>query len=114
MINRRAFLGGLAALVGGVVLEEAIPFNRVWSFPKEIKIAPLSTIYYNPKALETFNYAFVSANITQYHDFVTISDLPAATAIFSARGPEAGVIRSLIRRGWTNGEMKAVEIFETS
>lgn len=25
-------------MVGGVLLEQAIPFNRVWSFPKEIKV----------------------------------------------------------------------------
>lgn len=56
MINRRHFLGGLAALVGGVVLEQAIPFNRVWSFPKQIVIA-------------------------QYSDFVNISDLAEETAI---------------------------------
>ena len=31
----------MLGIVGGVVLAEAvIPFNRVWSFPKEIVIAP--------------------------------------------------------------------------
>jgi len=37
-MNRRSFLSGLAALVGGIALEEAIPFGRVWSFPKNIVI----------------------------------------------------------------------------
>ena len=38
-MNRRSFLSGLAALVGGVAIEQAIPFGRVWSFPKNIVIA---------------------------------------------------------------------------
>jgi len=37
-VNRRGFLQGLGALIGGVAIQEAIPFGRVWSFPKEIKI----------------------------------------------------------------------------
>jgi hypothetical protein len=37
-MNRRSFLQGLSALVGGVAIEQAIPFNRVWSFPKNIVI----------------------------------------------------------------------------
>jgi len=37
-MDRRNFLKGLGALVGGIAINEAIPFNRVWSFPKEIKI----------------------------------------------------------------------------
>jgi hypothetical protein len=35
-IDRRRFLGFLGAGVAGVALEQAIPFGRVWSFPKEI------------------------------------------------------------------------------
>ena len=37
-MQRRQFLTGLGALFGGVLLNEAVPFNRVWSFPKDIKI----------------------------------------------------------------------------
>lgn len=37
-MNRRGFLQRLGALVGGVALEQAIPFNRVWSFPSQIVI----------------------------------------------------------------------------
>jgi hypothetical protein len=37
-VSRRGFLGGLTALVGGILLEEAIPFGRVWSFPSTIVI----------------------------------------------------------------------------
>jgi hypothetical protein len=38
MMDRRRFLGFLGAGVAGVALEQAIPFNRVWSFPKEIAL----------------------------------------------------------------------------
>ena len=38
-MNRRNFLTSLAATVAGIALNEAIPFNRVWSFPKKIMIA---------------------------------------------------------------------------
>jgi hypothetical protein len=37
-LSRRGFLSGLTALVGGIALEQAIPFGRVWSFPSKIVI----------------------------------------------------------------------------
>jgi hypothetical protein len=37
-MNRRGFLQGLGAMISGIAIEKAIPFNRVWSFPKEIVI----------------------------------------------------------------------------
>lgn len=58
-MNRRGFLKGLGALVGGIAIEQAIPFNRVWSFPKEIKIAP----------------TVIMATIEQYSDFVAMGNL---------------------------------------
>jgi hypothetical protein len=36
-MERRRFISGLSTLVAGIALEKAIPFGRVWSFPKEIK-----------------------------------------------------------------------------
>lgn len=38
VMNRRGFLAGVAAVIGGIVLEEAIPLGRVWSFPERIVI----------------------------------------------------------------------------
>lgn len=38
-MNRRNFLSLLSSGVAGIALKEAIPFNRVWSFPKQIVIA---------------------------------------------------------------------------
>lgn len=35
-MNRRDFFKGLGALIGGVAIEQAIPFGRVWSFPSKI------------------------------------------------------------------------------
>lgn len=35
-MNRRNFLGLFGAGVAGIAIEQAIPFGRVWSFPKEI------------------------------------------------------------------------------
>lgn len=57
-MNRRGFLG----MLSGIVLSEAIPLNRVWSFPKEIKIVPVATI-------------------SEYFDYVTVTDLMLDTAI---------------------------------
>lgn len=37
-MERRRFLGLFAAGVAGVALDQAIPFNRVWSFPKNIVV----------------------------------------------------------------------------
>jgi len=39
-MNRRSFLSLFSAGVAGLALEQAIPLGRVWSFPKEIVIAP--------------------------------------------------------------------------
>lgn len=51
-MNRRSFLKNLGLFVGGVAIEQAIPFNRVWSFPSEIKTFPnLASIYYSPAAI---------------------------------------------------------------
>lgn len=36
-MNRRGFLK-LFGLAGGILIGEAIPFNRVWSFPTEVKL----------------------------------------------------------------------------
>lgn len=47
-MNRRSFLRSLGAAVAGIALGEAIPFNRVWSFPSKIMVptAPVSTAPY--------------------------------------------------------------------
>lgn len=37
-MNRRSFLAGISALVGGIAIDNAVPLGRVWSFPKEIKL----------------------------------------------------------------------------
>jgi hypothetical protein len=39
-MNRRNFLSLFGAGVAGIAISKAIPFGRVWSFPKEIVIPP--------------------------------------------------------------------------
>jgi hypothetical protein len=38
-MNRREFFKRAGLAIGGIALEEAIPFGRVWSFPSTIVIA---------------------------------------------------------------------------
>lgn len=78
--TRRKFLGGLTALIGGLALEEAIPFNRVWSFPTKIvvpNIAPLATIYYDPEALWTFKYAYRNSKTGKLSDPILVTGMEA-------------------------------------
>jgi hypothetical protein len=37
-MNRRNFLSLFPAAVAGIALHQAIPFNRVWSFPAKILV----------------------------------------------------------------------------
>lgn len=61
-MNRRSFLGGLAALVGGLAVEKAIPLGRVWSFPSKIVVP-------------------VQCAIKQYADYVSLSDLVLSSSL---------------------------------
>jgi hypothetical protein len=38
-MDRRNFLRAAAMTIGGIALDQAIPFGRIWSFPKVIKPA---------------------------------------------------------------------------
>jgi len=68
-MNRRSFLTGLAALVGGIALEEAIPFNRVWSFPSKIvypgDFGRLATIYYSEESLQSLTKSLIFKNFSE-------------------------------------------------
>jgi|ERR1051326_6792424 hypothetical protein len=46
-MNRRNFLALFGAAVAGIALDQAIPFNRVWSFPQNI-VVPDSTLAIAP------------------------------------------------------------------
>ncbi len=81
-MNRRGFLAGLGALVGGVLLDKAVPFGRVWSFPSEIKclnVSNAATVYYNKQALDMLakNFKF---NCSGIHPFVAYDILQDDTA----------------------------------
>ena len=56
--------------VAGLALEQAIPFNRVWSFPKEIVVAsPYSRAYL--KALLEYHRRFQDGEFAPTH-FITV------------------------------------------
>jgi hypothetical protein len=42
-MNRRHFLAAIGTVVGGLALDQAIPFNRVWSFASQIRLARRAT-----------------------------------------------------------------------
>lgn len=73
-MNRRGFLASLGMLVGGLVLEEAIPFNRVWSVPSNVVVrtSPFTTlaqypvVYYDRKALEALRRNLVLPTSSTY------------------------------------------------
>src|ERR1700686_1939206 len=79
-MNRRGFLGGLGAMVAGIALERAIPFGRVWSFPKVIKRVP--SVSYDTGLIENFkaNTPFLMAANHRYlpgrhYDLMIMDDL---------------------------------------
>lgn len=73
-MNRRGFLGALGAMISGVVLEQAIPFNRVWSFPTEIKTAKIISLpelaitYYDRKMIENLRMQLVFGEVFTYRE----------------------------------------------
>ena len=69
-MNRRNFLTRLGLVAGGLALDQAIPFNRVWSFPKEIVVAQSgSRLTVNALAGNIFNVGdvFTIANVNGVH-----------------------------------------------
>ena len=79
MLNRRGFLKLFGATVGGVVLGEAIPFNRVWSFPKKIVIAqPLAELgIMEPVILSGAWWCSAQKLVTVYYDKEAVKNLQA-------------------------------------
>ena len=54
-MQRRGFLRLLGGLATTVAIDQVIPLNRVWSFPKEIKLLSedeIRDIYINPAAIQ--------------------------------------------------------------
>lgn len=48
-MDRRGFLKLFGVGVAGLALEQAIPFGRVWSFPKEIVIGKTLSVRFPPR-----------------------------------------------------------------
>jgi len=62
-VNRRGFLKMFGLAAGGVLLDQAIPNGRVWSFPKDIVVAKSPIIV----TLEEYaDYAFIAERFPYY------------------------------------------------
>lgn len=58
-------MGGLATLMAGIALEEAILWNRVWSFPQKIHL---------PSSI-------ISGEIAAYEDVIEMSNIPSLRSL---------------------------------
>lgn len=96
-MNRRKFFTNLAEVVGGVSLLEAIPFNRVWSFPKKI-VVPKPKI--RIESGSTFYYAFYNPKTGDLSDVIQV------------KGQEAEFMRQVITSGHTFDEVRPVALIE--
>jgi hypothetical protein len=69
-MQRRNFLKGLGVIVGGLVIEQAVPFGRVYSFPTKIKcVNAAATISEIEAALEA-----MWSNYTIQPDYVFVHE----------------------------------------
>jgi hypothetical protein len=78
-MDRRKFLQLVGLGAGGIVLEQAIPFNRVWSFPKNIVVP-------NHKLDGVLGKSFSFETYLEVGDVVTFDKLPG---IFTVSAIEA-------------------------
>ena len=60
-MDRRRFFRLLSSGVTGIALQEAIPLNRVWSFPSKIVIPPMGGVPL-PLEKDPLHYAFLVGN----------------------------------------------------
>lgn len=73
-MNRRGLLKLFGGVVAGVALEQAIPFGRVWSFPKQIALANVGVDY-------GFGDSFSAATVP-----IAFCNLPLARPLLEPRG----------------------------
>ena len=84
-MNRRGFLKMFGLAAGGVLLDQAIPNGRVWSFPKDVVIAK------SPLVL----------GMEQYADYVSFSEMIADTAIDPLVDEVAAELAQRYAQRWT-------------
>ena len=82
-MDRRGFLGLLGMGVAGIALEQAIPFNRVWSFPKKIVIPDSRA-----KLGEVFMTRFPASYKIEIGDVVRFSDWPGLFVVSRVHNSE--------------------------
>lgn len=68
-MNRRGFLGLFGAAIGGIVLEQAIPLGRVWSFPSNVIIAPSSGKFFTMTMISQQMLEMLRQNLKFTRDF---------------------------------------------
>jgi hypothetical protein len=110
-MNRRGFISLLGAGAAGLALDRAIPFNRVWSFPKEIVI---------PKAGDILSMAsvnIVNKPLFQIGDIITIADWPGRFVISRIHSDENVELYSadqnFLMRGFSASELTPLLIGDT-
>ena len=75
-MNRRNFITRLGLVAGGIALEQAIPFNRVWSFPKEIVVPQLNLGVIRARYLEPATRQIASEIDLRIGDIISIDNVP--------------------------------------
>lgn len=105
--------------IGGIALEQAIPLNRVWSFPKEIKrFVPLSQIeqqYRSGVIGRALGFEWYPAPI-QLGDIVTVEDWPGRFVVTRAETSDLQLYspeQRLILRGVKPERIEPILIGET-
>jgi hypothetical protein len=77
-MDRRGFMRLFAGGVAGIALGQAIPFNRVWSFPKEIVVPRFPRLF---TIVETFvDPKFIEYRVVEFVGNPSRSIVTAITA----------------------------------
>ena len=74
-MNRRNFLTRLGLVAAGLALDQAIPFNRVWSFPKEIVVPQLNLGEIRARYLEPAARQIASEIDLRIGDIISIDNV---------------------------------------
>ena len=104
-MDRRGFLNLLGAGVAGIALDQAIPFNRAWSFPSKIVI-PEKGILGRASGFEWDSEVNVGS-LTQIRvparfeigDIITLNDWPGVFVV-------SRIVNEKIEMAWTHANAR--------